>query len=190
MVVNKHQRIKLLTSPGHTSYRKAAKSSEATHPYNEKENVLIFSDSIPGKMKMHELNRVIKNGKVKHLLFPGATLEQVLQYLDVKLRMYGSKTVIIHVGINDLLNDYGDLNVNKVLKNFHAMIKKCRDFDVRNILLSGLVYCKRVKLSILEKLLLSSVHKIMSCTSITETFMACIFIKTTCIYFILVKGFY
>ena len=157
VVVNKHPENqtsfgKQNTSPGHKTYREAAKSSEATQPYNEKENVLIFSDSIPGKMKMHELNREIKNGKVKHLFFPGATSEQVLQYLDVNLRMYGPKTVIIHVGINDLLNDYGDLNVNKVLKNFHAMIKKCCDFDVRNILLSGLVYCKRVKLSILEKL--------------------------------------
>ena len=163
VVVNKHPENqtpfgKQNTSPGHKTYREAAKSSEATQPYNEKENVLIFSDSIPGKMKMHELNREIKNGKVKHLFFPGATSEQVLQYLDVNLRMYGPKTVIIHVGINDLLDDYGDLNVNKVLKNFHAMIKKCRDFDVRNILLSGLVYCKRVKLSILEKLHLKVVE--------------------------------
>ena len=163
VVVNKHPENQTSfenqnTSPVHKTYRKAAKSSEATQPYNEKENVIIFSDIIPGKMKMHELNRVIKNGKVKHLFFPGATSEQVLQYLDVNLRMYGPKTVIIHVGINDLLNDYGDLNVNKVLKNFQAMIKKCRDFDVRNILLSGLVYFKRVKLSILEKLHLKVVE--------------------------------
>ena len=163
VVVNKHPDNqtsfgKQNASPGHKTYREAAKSSEATQPYNKKENVLIFSDSIPGKMKMHELNRVIKNGKVKHLFFPGATSEQVLQYLDVNLRMYGPKTVIIHVGINDLLNDYGDLNVNKVLKNFHAMIKKCSDFDVRNILLSGLVSCKRVELSILGKLHLNVVE--------------------------------
>ena len=161
--VNKHPENqtsfgKQNTRPGHKTYSEAAKSSEATQPNNEKENVLVFSDSIPGKMKMHEFNRVIKNGKVKHLFFPGATSEQVLQYLDVNLRMYGPKTVIIHVGINDLLNDYGDLIVNKVLKNFHAMIKKCRDFDVRNILLSGLVYCKRVELSILEKLHLKVVE--------------------------------
>ena len=84
VVVNKHPENqtsfeKQNTSPGHKTYR------EATQPYYEKENVLIFSDSIPGKMKMHELNRVIKNGKVKHLFFPGATSEQVLQYLDLNL---------------------------------------------------------------------------------------------------------
>ena len=161
VVVNKHPENqtsfgKQNTSPSHKTYREAAKSSEATQPYNEKENVLIFSDSIPGKMKMHELNRVIKNGKVKHLFFPGATSEQVLQYLDVNLRMYGPKTVIIHVGINDLLNDYVDLNINNVLKNFHVMIKKCRDFDVRNILLSGLVYCKRVKIIYIGKIAFKS----------------------------------
>ena len=74
VVVNKHPENqtsfgKQNTSPGHKTYREAAKSSEATQPYNEKENLLIFSDRIPGKRKMHELNRVIKNGKVKHLFF-------------------------------------------------------------------------------------------------------------------------
>ena len=55
---------------------------------------------------MHEFNKVLKNGYVKHLFFPGATYEQVSQYLDVNLQMYAHETVIIHVGKNDLLNDF------------------------------------------------------------------------------------
>ena len=72
--------------------------------------------------------------------------------------MYTPKTVIIHVGINDLLNDSGDPSVEKVLKNFSAMIEKCRDFNVNNVLLSGLVYCTRVELPALEKLHLKVVE--------------------------------
>ena len=58
-------------------------------------------------MRMHEFNKTLKNGNVKHLFFPGTTSEQVSQYLDVNLQMYAPKKVIFHVGINVLLNDSG-----------------------------------------------------------------------------------
>ena len=58
-------------------------------------------------MRMYEVNKVLKNRNLKHLFFPGAISEQVSQYLDINLQMYAPKTVIIHVGINDLLNDSG-----------------------------------------------------------------------------------
>ena len=37
--------------------------------------------------------------------------------------MYSPKTVIIHAGINDLLNDSGNSNVENILNNFNVMIK-------------------------------------------------------------------
>ena len=103
-------------------------------------------------MRMYEFNKVLKNGNVKHLFFPGATTKQVSQYLDVNLKMYVPKTVIIHAGINDLLNDSGHSNEENILNNFNAMIKNCCNYNVRNTLLSGLVYTKRVELSVLENL--------------------------------------
>ena len=101
-------------------------------------------------MRMHEFNKVLENGNVKHLFFPGATSEQVSHYLAVNLQTYAPKTVIIHVGINDLLIDLGHSNVENILNNFNATIKKYRNYNVRNIFLSGLVYTKRVELSVLE----------------------------------------
>ena len=58
-------------------------------------------------MRMYKFNKLLKNGNVKHLLFSGTTSEQVSQYLDVNLQMYAPKIDIIHVSINDLLNDSG-----------------------------------------------------------------------------------
>ena len=49
----------------------------------QQENVLIFSDSLPSRIKMYNFNKALKNGKAKHLLFPGSTLKQLVQYLDV-----------------------------------------------------------------------------------------------------------
>ena len=163
VIVNNHPENqtlygKSIIRPGHKTYSEAVKPIEIPQRNKDKENVLIFSDSIPGKMKMYEFNKQLKNSNVKHLFFPGATSEQLLQYLDVNLNIYSPKTVILHVGINDLLNDSGDSNVEKLLKNFNEMIKKCRVFNVKNILLSGLVYCKRVALPLLEKLHLKVVE--------------------------------
>ena len=157
VVVNKHPESQTFfgksnVKPGHKTYNEATKSNK------EKGNILIFSDSIPGKMRMYEFNQVLKNGNVKHLFFPCATSKQVSRYLDINLQKHAPKTVIIHVGINDLLNDSGHSNVENILHNLNAIIKKCHDYNVRNILLSGLVYTKRVELSVLENLHLKLVE--------------------------------
>ena len=54
---------------------------------------------------MYNFNKAFKNGKAKYLSFPGTTSKQLLQYLDVNLKIYTHETVLIHAGINDVLND-------------------------------------------------------------------------------------
>ena len=66
---------------------------------------MIFSDNIPSRIKIYELDKALKNGKAKHLSFSGTTLKQLLKYLDVNLKMSTPETVLIHAGINDVLND-------------------------------------------------------------------------------------
>ena len=143
-------------------------------------------------MRIYESNKVLKIGYVKHLFFPGATSEQVSQYLDVNLQMYPPKTVI-HIGINDLLNDSGHSNLEDIFNNLNVMIKKCRNYNVTNILLSGLVYTKIVELSVLEN---SHLKLVELCSEYGVMYIdnrkiyGTRFIETTCINFILVKGFY
>ena len=43
--------------------------SEAFKPNKEKDNILIFSGSITGKMRMYEFNKALKNGNVKLFFF-------------------------------------------------------------------------------------------------------------------------
>ena len=104
VVVSKHPENQ--TSFGKSNVKPGLKTySEATKSNKEKGNIIIFSDSIPGKMRMYKFNKVFKNGNVKHLFFSGATSEQASQHPDVNLQMYAPTTVVIHAGINDLLND-------------------------------------------------------------------------------------
>ena len=95
--INKRNAINNPKSPKRRSQVVINKHPEEVIKSNkEKGNVLIFSDSIPGKMRMYEFNKVLKNRNIKHLFFPGATSEQVSQYLGINLQMYAPKTVIIH----------------------------------------------------------------------------------------------
>ena len=63
---------------------------------------------------MYNFNKALKNGEAKHLPFPGNTSKQLLQYLDVNLKMYTSETVVIHAGINDILNDKSQSNTENL----------------------------------------------------------------------------
>ena len=72
---------------------------------------------------------------------PGATSHQLLHYLDVNLDKY-TDTVVIHIGINDILNLVS--NVNRLFSNIKDVIKKCRNFGVKHILVFGLVFTKRI----------------------------------------------
>ena len=68
-------------------------------------DILIFTDSIPKGIRIRELNSFIKNGKTKMVSFPGATSKEILHYLDVNLANSCADAVILHVGVNDLLED-------------------------------------------------------------------------------------
>ena len=66
--------------------------------------------------------------------------------------MYTPDTVLIHAGINDVLNNKSQSNTENLLSNIKYMVDKCRKFGVKNILISGLVFTTRVSLEVLEKI--------------------------------------
>ena len=50
-------------------------------------------------------------------------------------------TVIIHVGINDILQGS---SIEDYMKNVRDMVNKCYSFGVKRVFMSGIVYTKRV----------------------------------------------
>ena len=72
--------------------------------------------------------------------FPGATSHQLLHYFDVNLDKH-TNIIVTHIEINDIkLNSAS--NVNELLSSIKD-IKRCLNFGVKYIILSGLVYTKR-----------------------------------------------
>ena len=134
--------VRLPIIPGKDKYSQTAKAKP------EPANTFIFTDSIPKGIRMNEFNGLIKNRKAKMLNFPGASSRQLLHYMDIHLEGIQVDTVVIHIGVNDLLNYSNQLRIDMLMKNI-CMVEKCRNYGVNNIFLPGIVFTTRVSLDIL-----------------------------------------
>ena len=65
--------------------------------------------------------------------------------------MLSIDTVLLHIGVNDLLNDNSKSNVYNLMLNIHKIVEKCKRVGVRNVFVSVLVYTTRVNLPILQR---------------------------------------
>ena len=130
--------------PGERTYSETIKN-------RNKSNTLIFSDSIPKGIKMFQFNkRLVNNNRAQLISFPGASSKRLLHYLDVHLDDKNTDTVILHIGVNDLLNDNSPECVNNLMENLTKMINKCQIYGVKNIFVSSIVYTVKVDLPLLE----------------------------------------
>ena len=132
------------TVPGEKTYSESIKN-------RNKSNTLIFSDSIPKGIKMFHFNkRLVNNNKAQLISFPGATSKRLLHYLDVHLEDNTTDTVILHVGVNDFLNDSSPECGSKLLENLTKMVNKCHRYGVKKVFVSSIVYTVKLELPLLE----------------------------------------
>ena len=61
---------------------------------------------------MKELNRWVRKRNARLFSFPGATSKLLFHYLDVN-KDHINDRVILHIGINDILNDTSILNIER-----------------------------------------------------------------------------
>ena len=111
--------------PGKRNYCEAAQQGPS--PYN----TLVFTDSIPKGIRTYEFNSLLRNRKAKMLNFPGSSSKQMLHYIDIHLE--DKSTVLLHVVVNDLLNDNCKSNVDNLMSNIYKIVEKCKRVGVTNI---------------------------------------------------------
>ena len=95
---------------------------------------------------MYEFDRALRNHRAKMLNFPGASSSEILHYIDVHLKEKLIDTIIVHVGVNDRLNENSQLKTNQLIGNIKKITQKCVSFGVKKIYVSGLVFTARVDL--------------------------------------------
>ena len=69
--------------------------------------------------------------------------------MDIYLEGIQVDTVVIHIGVNDLLNYSNQSRIDSVMNNNICIVEKCRNYGVKNIFLSDIVFTTRVSLDIL-----------------------------------------
>ena len=84
------------------------------------------------------------------LNFSGVSSNKILHYIDVYLKEKLINIVIVHVGVNDLLNGNGQLKINQLSENIKKITQQCVSFWVKKIYVSGLVLTTRIDLQTLE----------------------------------------
>ena len=103
VVVNKNlekqNSLQKLSYPGRRNY------CEATQPRPSPHNTLVFTDSIPKGIRMYGFNTLLRNRKTQMLKFTGSSSKQMSHYIDINLEDKYIDIVILHTGVNDLLND-------------------------------------------------------------------------------------
>ena len=70
--------------------------------------------------------------------FPGATSKELLHYVDPTLRDGIYNTAIIHVGVNDLLNNKSTNKVDELVKNLESTAIKCISNGIAKVVVSGI----------------------------------------------------
>ena len=123
-----------------------------THYRNRRKKITIFSDSIAKSMRMKELNANIDRsiGTANLKAFPGATIRQLNHYTIPTLEEDTPETAIIHVGINNLLLEKNKADVNEIAENIVKIGIRCKENNVKNILISGILYTTRVNVNIVR----------------------------------------
>ena len=77
--------------------------------------------------------------------FPGAASKELAHYVVPSLKEESFHTVLIHVGINDILRDQNELILQNIMKIAHH----CKEHEVKEITLSSVVATGRVNADVL-----------------------------------------
>ena len=79
--------------------------------------------------------------------FPGVNSVHMNHHIIPTLLEDKLDIVIVHVGINDVLNRF---NQDQVIKNIQQMCINCKNFNITQVIISGNVSCKRADNSVIN----------------------------------------
>ena len=120
------------------SYGRKFSASESKFSKRKKQ-IVIFSDSIPRDIRLREFNYWLHKGYAQLKSFPGGTSKELLYYVEPTLKNKKFDDALLHVGVNDQLNDESQDCVQNLLDNLKQIGLKCKSPGVKRVLISGIV---------------------------------------------------
>ena len=142
VVINQYPEKQLTFSQRKTPNKKQNEASRKPQIRN-KEKIIVFGDSIPKGIKLDEFNQNLRNSVAKFQFFPGATSRKLLHYVDPTLEEENFKSAVIHVGTNDLMNNYDSKTGDALIENIKNIALKCIPYGVCKIFISSICFNNR-----------------------------------------------
>ena len=141
--------IRANTVPGNKSYADVAMSRKTKNGFTKK--VIVFGDSIIRGIRVREFNQQVKNGYAKFKSFPGCNSKEMLHYIEPTLETGFYDSAILHVGVNDLLNNKSPSSTDDLVSNLVKIVNKCKSFGVMDLFVSGIAFNKRLPYAVIKK---------------------------------------
>ena len=101
-------------------------SLKASFQKKKTQQIVIFSDNIPRGIRLREFNYWLHKGYAQLKSFPGGTSKELLYYVEPTLKNKKFDDTLLHVGVNDLLNDEIQGSSNNLLDNLKQIDLKCK----------------------------------------------------------------
>ena len=101
-------------------------SLKASFQKKKTQQIVIFSDNIPRGIKLREFNYQFHKGYAQLKSFPGGTSKELLYCVEPTLKNKKFDDTLLHVGVNDLLNDEIQGSSNNLRDNLKQIDLKCK----------------------------------------------------------------
>ena len=138
--------------PGHITYAETAKSAKGSITGHTQNRIVIFGDRITRRIRVRDFNRELNTGHARIRTFPSAVSKEFPHYITPTLEDGNFDAVILHFGVNDLLRNRNQSEaVDELILNLEKTGKKCTSFGVRKVIVSSIVYNKRVPNSFVDE---------------------------------------
>ena len=100
---------------------------------------------------MRDFNRQVKNGYAKFRSFSGCNSKEMLHYIESTLETGFYDSAVLHVGVNDLLNDNLLSSNDNLMSNLVNTVSKCKSFGVMDLFISGIAFNSRLPNTVIKK---------------------------------------
>ena len=110
-----------------------------------------MGDSIIQGIRVRDFNQQVRNGYVKFKSFPRCNSKEMLHYIEPTLETVFYDSAILHVGVNDLLNNKWPSSADDLVSNLVKIVNKCKSFGVMDLFVSGIAFNKGLPQSVIKK---------------------------------------
>ena len=101
---------------------------------------------------MRDFNRELNTGHARIRTFPGAVSKEFHHYITPTLEDGNFDIAVLHFAWNDLLRNRNQSEtVDELIRNLEKSATKCISFGVGKVIVSSIVYNKRVPISLVDE---------------------------------------